>query len=122
MRPVARKWCAGPATASFCVVPRNSSAEANFLANTGIIKPAVLRRGDKIGIVAPASGFNREGFTAGCDHLRQMGYEPVFAESIFERDLYFAGTLDRRLRELEDMLAREDVAAIICARGAYVSH
>jgi muramoyltetrapeptide carboxypeptidase len=110
------------AAAFFCAVLRYSSAEENSLASPGIIKPAALRRGDKIGIVAPASSFNREGFTAGCDRLRQMGYEPVFSESIFERDLYFAGTLDRRLREFEQMLTREDVVAIICARGGYGSN
>ncbi len=92
------------------------------MASPGVIKPAALRRGDKIGIVAPASSFNREGFTAGCDRLRQMGHEPVFSEGIFERDLYFAGTLDRRLREFEEMLTREDVVAIICARGGYGSN
>lgn len=87
-----------------------------------LIKPPALRPGDKIGIVAPASSFNREGFTAGCDRLRQMGYVPVFSENIFERDLYFAGTLDRRLRELEEMFTRNDIAAIICARGGYGSN
>jgi muramoyltetrapeptide carboxypeptidase len=87
-----------------------------------LTKPPALRQGDKIGIVAPASSFNREGFTAGCDRLRQMGYEPVFTNSIFERDLYFAGTLDRRLRELEEMFTRNDIAAIICARGGYGSN
>jgi muramoyltetrapeptide carboxypeptidase len=85
-------------------------------------KPPALRSGDKIGIVAPASGFNREGFTAGCDRLRQMGYDPVFSASIFERDLYFAGTADRRLHEFEEMFTREDLAAIICARGGYGSN
>jgi muramoyltetrapeptide carboxypeptidase len=87
-----------------------------------LTKPPALRPGDKIGIVAPASSFNREGFIAGCDRLRQMGHEPVFTDSIFERDLYFAGTLDRRLRELEEMLSRKDIAAIICARGGYGSN
>ena len=51
-----------------------------------------------------------------------MGYEPVFTNRIFERDLYFAGTLDRRLRELEEMFTRNDIAAIVCARGGYGSN
>ncbi len=51
-----------------------------------------------------------------------MGHEPVFADSIFERDLYFAGTLDRRLRELEEMFTRKDIAAVLCARGGYGSN
>jgi muramoyltetrapeptide carboxypeptidase len=85
-------------------------------------KPPALRPGDKIGIVAPASYFKREDFKAGCAALRQMGYYPVYDESIFERDLYFAGTIDRRVRELEGMFGRDDVKAIICARGGYGSN
>jgi len=83
------------------------------------VKPAALRRGDTVGIVAPASHFQREDFDAGCEALRRMGYTPVYSDSIFERDLYFAGTVERRARELEEMFAREDVKAILCARGGY---
>jgi len=83
------------------------------------IKPAALKPGDKVGIVAPASYFNREEFQAGCAKLRGLGYEPVYSESIFDRDLYFAGTAERRARELESMFERDDVKAIVCARGGY---
>lgn len=86
------------------------------------IKPLALREGDSIGIVAPASYFRREDFETGCAALRQMGYNPVYDESISERDLYFAGSVDRRVRELEEMFARDDVRAIICARGGYGSN
>src|SRR5690349_4955409 len=87
--------------------------------NLSRIKPPVLRKGDKIGIVAPASYFNREEFEAGCEALRKLGYEPVYSESIFDCDLYFAGTAARRARELETMFERDDVKAILCARGGY---
>ena len=83
------------------------------------IKPAALKPGDKVGIVAPASYCNREEFEAGCAKLRGLGYELVYSESIFDRDLYFAGTAERRARELESMFERDDVKAIICARGGY---
>src|SRR5579864_5120607 len=86
------------------------------------IKPSALRRGDTVGIVAPASYFKREDFEAGCEVLRQMGYKPVYSESIFERDLYFAGSIERRTRELEEMFGRDDVKAILCARGGYGSN
>jgi muramoyltetrapeptide carboxypeptidase len=83
------------------------------------IKPPALKKGDTVGIVAPASYFPRADFEAGCEALRQMGYMPVFDDSIFDRDLYFAGSVERRARELEEMFARPDVKAIICARGGY---
>jgi len=86
------------------------------------IKPRALRPGDKVGIVAPASNVKREMLEAGCDGLRRAGYEPFYFESILERDLYFAGPAERRARELEDMFVRDDIRAIVCARGGYGSN
>src|SRR5271157_6164890 len=86
------------------------------------IKPRALRKGDKVGIIAPASNIKREQLEAGCDGLRRLGYEPFYLESILDRDLYFAGSVERRARELEEMFARDDVRAIVCARGGYGSN
>jgi muramoyltetrapeptide carboxypeptidase len=86
------------------------------------IKPRSLRPGDKVGIVAPASNVKREMLEAGCDGLRRAGYEPFYFESILDQDLYFAGSAERRARELEDMFVRDDIRAIVCARGGYGSN
>jgi muramoyltetrapeptide carboxypeptidase len=86
------------------------------------IKPRALRPGDKVGIVAPASNVKRDMLEAGCDGLRRAGYEPFYFESILDRDLYFAGSVERRARELEDMFVRDDIRAIVCARGGYGSN
>jgi muramoyltetrapeptide carboxypeptidase len=86
------------------------------------VKRSALRPGDRVGIVAPASNVKRELLEAGCDGLRRAGYEPFYFESILERDLYFAGSAVRRARELEDMFTRDDVRAIVCARGGYGSN
>jgi muramoyltetrapeptide carboxypeptidase len=86
------------------------------------IKPPALRQGDKIGLIAPASSFNREAFLRGCDRLRQMGYEPVYSQDIFDRDIYFAGPAERRTHELLDYWRRDDIAAMVCVRGGYGSN
>ncbi|MGB7601148.1 MAG: LD-carboxypeptidase [Candidatus Sulfotelmatobacter sp.] len=78
--------------------------------------------GDTVGIVAPASNVKRADLEAGCDALRSAGYKPFYFDSIFDQDLYFAGSVERRTRELEAMFAREDVKAIVCARGGYGSN
>jgi muramoyltetrapeptide carboxypeptidase len=83
------------------------------------VKPAALRRGDKVGMVAPASNIKRELLDAGCDRLRGLGYEPFYFDSILDRDLYFAGSAERRVRELGEMFVRDDIRAIVCARGGY---
>lgn len=83
------------------------------------VKPPALRPGDTVGIVAPASNVKQAELEAGCDALRRAGYRPFYFDSILERDLYFAGSVQRRARELEEMFVRDDVRAIVCARGGY---
>jgi len=83
------------------------------------VKPPALRPGETVGIVAPASNIKREDLDAGCEALRRAGYRPFYFDSILEQDLYFAGSVDRRARELEEMFVRDDVSAIVCARGGY---
>ncbi len=83
------------------------------------VKPPALRPGDTVGIVAPASNIKREDLEAGCEALRRAGYSPFYFDSILEQDLYFAGSVERRARELEEMFVRDDVRAIVCARGGY---
>jgi len=85
-------------------------------------RPAALRPGDKVGIAAPASNIKRELLEQGCAGLRRLGYEPFYFDSIFDRDLYFAGTVERRTHELEEMFGRDDIRAILCARGGYGSN
>ena len=83
------------------------------------LKPPPLRPGDTVGIVAPGSPIKRDLLLAGCEGVRRLGYKPIYDDSILDRDLYFAGSVRRRARELEKMFERDDVRAIICARGGY---
>ena len=83
------------------------------------VKPPALRPGDTVGIVAPASNIKQAELQAGCNALRRAGYVPFYFESILEKDLYFAGSVARRARELEEMFVRDEVRAIVSARGGY---
>src|SRR3989441_4156047 len=83
------------------------------------VKPPALKPGDVVGIVAPASDIKRDLLESGCEALRKLGYKPFYFDSILERDLYFAGSHERRAHELQEMFERDDVRAIICARGGY---
>ena len=84
-----------------------------------IVRPPTLRQGDKVALIAPASSFNREGFLAGCERLRHMGYQPLYAQDIFDRDIYFAGAAERRTREFNEYWQRDDIRALVCVRGGY---
>lgn len=89
------------------------------LAQSERLRPAALRPGDTVGIIAPASGFRRDDFEAGCAELLRLGYRPFYLPSIFQRELYFAGSAERRVGELHEMFVRPEVKAILCARGGY---
>ena len=87
-----------------------------------LMRPGVLQKGDTIGIVAPSGPVNREKFEAGIARLRELGFNPIFSESIFNRELFFAGGVRRRVDELHEMFRLPEVKAIICARGGYGSN
>jgi len=87
-----------------------------------VLKPPPLRRGDTIGIVAPASNIQRDQLDLGIKRLQELGYQVIVGESVYERDLYFAGSAEARVRDLMRMFRRDDVRAIICARGGYGSN
>ncbi len=89
---------------------------------TSRIKPPALEPGDTVGIIAAASNVKRADLEAGCEALRRAGYQPFYFDSIFDQDLYFAGSVERRARELEFMFENPDVKAIVCARGGYGSN
>ena len=87
-----------------------------------LIRSAAINRGDTIGIIAPAGPVNREKLEAGIDRLRELGFNPIHLSNIFDRDLYFAGGVQRRASELHEMFRRTEVKGIICARGGYGSN
>jgi muramoyltetrapeptide carboxypeptidase len=84
-----------------------------------LVTPPSLHPGDTVAIVAPASNIKQADLDAGCEALRSAGYRPFYLDSILDRDVYFAGSVARRVRELEEMFERDDVRAIVCARGGY---
>ena len=87
------------------------------------LKPAALQPGDTIGVVAPASPFNRESFERSCENLRRQGYKLVVPESVFAREApYFAGAAEQRARDIEEMFRHPEVRAIYCIRGGYGSN
>jgi len=89
---------------------------------SSLVRPPALQKGDTVGIVAPAGPVNRQQLEAGALALQELGLVPVFSQGIFERELYFAGGVRRRVDELHEMFRLPEVKAIICARGGYGSN
>ena len=86
-----------------------------------MLKPRMLREGDRIALVAPASPFDRSLFDQGVAELRSLGLDPVFDDVVFDRDHYLAGTAVARARAFESAWEDPGIAGLIAVRGGYGS-
>jgi muramoyltetrapeptide carboxypeptidase len=86
---------------------------------TQIIIPKPLKYNDTIGIAAPAATFNIEKFNKGVTVIQKMGFQVEIPEGIFDRNRYLAGTDRQRAQIFASLLMRDDIHAIICARGGF---
>src|SRR6187397_2422603 len=84
-------------------------------------KPRMLRPGDRIAVVAPASAFARVEFDGGGAELRALGFEPVYEESVFERRAYAAGSATTRAAALARAWLDPHIAGLMAVRGGYGS-
>jgi muramoyltetrapeptide carboxypeptidase len=84
-----------------------------------ILKPEALLPGDTVAVIAPASQIKRELLLAGVRELEGLGYQVAYSEEILSEDLYFAGNVERRVRELHQAFSNPEVKAVFCARGGY---
>ncbi len=85
------------------------------------LKPPRLKRGDTIGIVAPASHFDLEKFNRGIAVLESMGFNTSVPEGLFNKKGYFAGSDLERAEMVNRYFADTTIKAIMCARGGYGS-
>jgi muramoyltetrapeptide carboxypeptidase len=84
-------------------------------------KPAALRRGDLIGVVAPAAAVDPAALATGIHALEEHGFRVQVGSAVFQRAGYLAGHDRERLDDLVAMFHNPDVKAIIAARGGYGS-
>ncbi|MBC8208111.1 MAG: LD-carboxypeptidase [Desulfobulbaceae bacterium] len=82
--------------------------------------PAPLKRGDVIGIIAPAGQIaNTHEFETGLSILNEMGYEPRFPRNLWPGTGYLADNDSARSNELQRMWLDDEVAAVMTLRGGY---
>lgn len=86
-----------------------------------MLKPRALRPGDRIAVVSPSSPFAREEFDRGVEELRRLGYDPVWDESVFERQAMVSGSPATRAAAFRKAWHDPGVAALIAVRGGYGS-
>jgi len=82
---------------------------------------ARLKPGDKVGLVAPASPFDRQAFDRGVRVLERMGFVPFVPKELFRKCRYLAGSDSERAETINRLFQDKSVQAIVCARGGYGS-
>jgi len=82
-------------------------------------KPARIRSGDVVGVVAPSGVVAEERLGAGVRVLESLGLRVVAGEFVLARQAYLAGSDAERGADLQRMLDDPTIRAVFCARGGY---
>ena len=87
-----------------------------------LLKPPALKKGDTIGIVAPASYCPEpSALVNGQESLEKLGFRTVVGKHVVDRHGFLAGKDSDRLSDIEDMFRNPEIQGIICLRGGYGS-
>lgn len=83
------------------------------------MKPDLLKKGDKVAIVAPSRVIFKEQLVKALEVFSAWGLEVVLGKSLFTQSGYFAGSDEERLSDFQQMIDDDSIKAIFCARGGY---
>ena len=73
----------------------------------------------KAAIVASSFRISRRRLKKAIQRVRDLGYEPVYDKFICERLLDYGGSINKRVRELEEAFSNPEVEIIFEARGGF---
>ena len=82
-----------------------------------LIKPAVLKQGDLVGLIAPSGVLDDTVLQRGVKNLESYGFKVKIGENIRAARGGYAGSVAQRLADLHAMFADKDVKGIWAARG-----
>ena len=81
--------------------------------------PPYLKKGDKIGIVAPARKISKEEIQFAVNAFEKWGLKVVLGKNLFGIENQYSGSDAQRTEDLQKMLDDGSIRAIISARGGY---
>lgn len=85
-----------------------------------INKPKALRKGDRIGVVAPSSPVrNRELIGKVETTIEKMGFKPVMYPSCYEIHGFLSGTDKVRAEDINNAFEDKNIDGVLCLRGGY---
>ena len=87
-----------------------------------IVKPRVLRAGSTLAVLSPASTPKPGLVHRGIAHLHALEYKTSLGTHALDSGpLYYAGTIEERVKDLHDAFADPVIDGILCARGGWGS-
>jgi muramoyltetrapeptide carboxypeptidase len=85
-----------------------------------VIKPPVLRPGDTVGMVAPASNaYELEEIAIAKETMEQYGFKVELGKHIAAQNGYLAGTDEQRAADVNEMFRRSEIRGIVTFSGGY---
>lgn len=84
-----------------------------------MIRPAYLKKGDKIAIISTARKISIEELKTSIKTFESWGLEVILGPNLFKKQHQFAGSDEDRLSDLQWVLDSSEIKAAICARGGY---
>lgn len=99
-----------------------SAAGASAAERPGLIRPPVLREGDTVGLITPATYVSDPDHIALAERtIRYFGLKPKFGRNVRKRDGYLGGSVAERLEDLHEMFRDPGVRAVFALRGGFGS-
>lgn len=106
------------ASAASVILP-NTFLDAKPISTLPSIKPPRLKKGDTIGLVTPGSYISEKERIESIESLESLGFRVVYSDKLMKKNGYFSASDEERAEDLNNMFKRDDVDAVVCARGGY---
>jgi muramoyltetrapeptide carboxypeptidase len=88
-----------------------------------VLKPAAVRKGARVAVIAPASSAKTERIEHGLAVLTERGFDVVVGKHARSKEPpYFSATAEERLADLHEAFGDPEIKAVFCTRGGYGSN
>lgn len=87
-----------------------------------LVKPKVLKIGDTIGVISPASpSYKNSEVVRGVETLKKWGFKVHLSKNLNKSKGFIAGTDKERAEDFNEMFGRKDIDAVFVTQGGYGS-
>lgn len=91
-----------------------------FSQYSGFLKAKKLKKGDKVGLIAPGSAVNSpDDIQYSIEAVKYFGLEPIIAKNLKKGSGYKTRTISERVDDIHDMFLDDKIKAIFAIRGGY---